>query len=156
MLTVNNERGGELQWFVRADFFCLKGRSLVTKNETEVVKLKNMRRVTPRQLAYIQQLRKKEGKDSREIDEEPNCQEASKIITELTENSKPAGQMKALDINEVRLGLALKECYRYFRRYEKDIHDKYRDYFKQDVVKTYQLFTEIAQELGQSQGLVED
>jgi len=109
----------------------------------------NMRKATPRQLAYIQQLRKRQGKDSLEMDEELNFQEASKIITELTENSKPAEQIKALKINEARLGMVMKECYRYFRSYEKDIHDKYRDYFKQDVVKTYQLFTEIAQELEQ-------
>lgn len=109
----------------------------------------NMRKATPRQLAYIQQLRKKQGQDSLEMDEELNFQEASKIITELTENSKAAEQIKALKINEARRGMVMKECYRYFRRYEKDIHDKYRDYFKQDVVKTYQLFTEITQELEQ-------
>ena len=115
-----------------------------------------MRKATPRQLAYIQHLKKREGKDSLEMDLQPNFLEASKTITELTEKSEPARQIKALKINEARLGMVMKECYRYFRRYEKDIHNKYRELFKQDVIKTYQLFTEIAQELGHGQSQIED
>jgi len=118
--------------------------------------MENIRKATPRQLAYIQQLRKMQGQDSLEMEEELGFQRASKIITELTKNSKPAEQTKALKINEARLGMVMKECCRYFRRYEKDIHDKYRDYFKQDVVKTYQLFTEIAQAIEQGQTLAEE
>ena len=115
-----------------------------------------MRKATPRQLAYIQHLKKREGKDSLEMDEQPNFLEASKTITELTEKSEPAGQIKALKINEARLGMVMKECYRYFRRYQKDIDNKYRELFKQDVIKTYQLFTEIAQELGHGKRQMEE
>ena len=116
--------------------------------------MQNMRKATPRQLAYIQHLKKREGKDSLEMDEQPNFLEASKT-TELTGKSELAGQRKALKINEARLGMVMKECYRYFRRYQKDIHNKYRELFKQDVIKTYQLFTEIAQELGHGQSQME-
>lgn len=52
-------------------------------------------------------------------------------------------------INEARLGMVMKECYRHFRRYQRDVLGNHREWFKDNVVKTYQLFTEIAQELEQ-------
>ena len=156
MPTGSNGHGKAPRGSSEVDFFCLKGRSLPTKKIPQVVRMEYMRKATPRQLAYIQHLKKREGKDSLEMDEQPNFLEASKTITELTEKSEPAGQIKGLKINEARLSMVMKECYRYFRRYEKDIHNKYRELFKQDVIKTYQLFTEIAQELGHGQSQIED
>jgi polyhydroxyalkanoate synthesis regulator phasin len=95
-------------------------------------------------------LRSKQGKESLEIDEELSSQEASTIIKELMESSQKNGQTKPAKINEPRLGMAMKECYRYFRHYEKDILKEHRQRFKENVIKTYQLFTEIAQELEQN------
>ena len=45
--------------------------------------MENERKATPRQLAYIQQLRRKQGKESIELDENLSFQEASKMIEDL-------------------------------------------------------------------------
>jgi hypothetical protein len=68
--------------------------------------MENQRKATPRQLAYIQQLRKKQGKDSLEIDEKLTSQEASTIIKELMGNCQPNEEIRPAKINEARLGMA--------------------------------------------------
>jgi len=108
------------------------------------------RKATPRQLAYIQQLRRKQGKESIELDENLSAQEASKMIESLMGIPPKNNQVQPSKINEARLGMVLKECYRYFRHYEKDMLKEHRQGFKENVIKTYRLFTEIAQELEQS------
>ena len=112
--------------------------------------MENQRKATPRQLAYIQQLRRKQGKESIELDENLSAQEASKMIEGLMGISPKNGQVYFSKINEARLGMVLKECFRHFRHYEKDILKEHRQRFKETVNKTYQLFTEIALELEQS------
>jgi hypothetical protein len=114
------------------------------------MEIKTQKRATPKQLAYIQHLRNKQGKESLEIDEDMEFEEASNLIKELMESDQENELAKPVKINEPRLGMAMKECYRYFRHYQKDIHNEYREFFKKDVIKTYQLFTEIAQELEQN------
>lgn len=109
--------------------------------------MENQRKATLRQLAYIQQLRRKQGKDSIELEETLSSQEASKMIEDLTGISSKNGQVQPLRINEARLGMVLKECYRYFRHYDKDMLREHRQRFKENVIKTYQLFTEIAKDL---------
>ena len=112
--------------------------------------MENQRKATTRQLAYIQQLRKKQGKDSPEMEEELTFQEASALISVLLGKPKPAEQTKTVRVNEPRLGIAMKECYRLWRSHGWLIFSEHRQRFKDDVVQTYQLFTEIAQELGQN------
>ena len=46
--------------------------------------------------------------------------------------------------------MVIKECYRHLRHYEMGHPWKTPERFKENVIKTYQLFTEIAQELEQS------
>ena len=60
------------------------------------------------------------------------------------------GQPPHSRLNEARLGMVLKECFRDFRDSEKDILREHRQRFKETVLKTYQLFTEIAKELEQT------
>ena len=112
--------------------------------------MENQRKATPRQLAYIQQLRKMQGKESVELDEGLSSQEASKMIEGLMGNSPGNGQVLPPRINDARLGMVLKECFRDFRKHENDILKEDRQRFKEAVIRTYQLFTEIAKELGQS------
>jgi hypothetical protein len=56
--------------------------------------MENLRKATPRQLAYIQQMRRRQGKESLEIDEDLGFEEASKN-----------GQIQPLKINGFRLGM---------------------------------------------------
>ena len=112
--------------------------------------MENERKATPRQLAYIQQLRRKQGEESIELEENLSFQEASKMIEGLMGLSPKSGQVQPLKMNDARLGMVLKECFRDFRHYEKDILKEHRQRFKETVIKTYQLFTEIARELEQS------
>ena len=111
--------------------------------------MENQRKATPRQLAYIQQLRRKQGKESIELDENLSAQEASKMIEDLMGIPPKDNQLRPSKLNEARLGMVLKECYRHFRNYERDILGNHREWFKDNVIKTYELFTEIAQELEQ-------
>ena len=117
--------------------------------------MENQRKATPRQLAYIQQLRRKQGKESIELDENLSAQEASKMIESLMGIPPKNGQLQHSRLNEARLGMVLKECYRHFRHYEKDILKEHRQRFKENVIKTYQLFTEIAQELEEGKAQME-
>ena len=71
-------------------------------------------------------------------------------MIELLMEGPNSQDQRPMKINEARLGMVMKECYRYFRHYEKDILKEHRQRFKENVIKTYQLFTEIAQELEQN------
>ena len=53
--------------------------------------MESQRKATPKQLAYIQQLRSKQGKESLEIEEDLSSQEASEIIKELVESTQTNG-----------------------------------------------------------------
>ncbi len=112
--------------------------------------MENERKATPRQLAYIQQLRRKQGMESIEPDENLSALEASRMIEELMRISPKNSQFQSVKMNEARLGMVLKECFRDFRNSEKDILREHRQRFKETVLKTYQLFTEIAKELEQN------
>ena len=112
--------------------------------------MENERKATPRQLAYIRQLMKKNGDEEVELDESLNFQEASKMIEDLMGISTRNSKVQSSKINESRLGMVLKECFKPWRTNGYDIHGKHREAFKKEVIKTYQLFTEIAQELEQN------
>jgi len=104
------------------------------------------RKATEKQMAYIQHLRKRQGEESMEIDGDLRFEEASQIISDLM--GIPLKNTHRSKINEARLGMAMKECYKLWRRNGWQILTEHRQRFKEDVTKTYQLFTEIAQELG--------
>lgn len=55
--------------FIRGRLLLPKGKKPPQKNKPQVVRMENMRKTTPRQLACIQHLKKREGKDSFEMDE---------------------------------------------------------------------------------------
>ena len=74
--------------------------------------MENQRKATPRQLAYIEQLRRKQGKEGMEIGEDLSFQEASKMIEGLMETFSKNGQGQPSKLNDARLGMVLKECYR--------------------------------------------
>ena len=107
--------------------------------------MENERKATEKQMAYIQHLRRKQGKESLELDPNLSFGEASKMIREMMGTSE--GQAKPTKINEARLGMVMKECYRHFRDCQRDVLGNHREWFKDNVIKTYQLFTEIAQDL---------
>ena len=112
--------------------------------------MENERKATPRQLAYIRQLMRKNRDENVELDESLNFQEASKMIEDLMGVSLRNSKVQGAKINEPRLGMAMKECYKMWRKCGRDVFEEHRERFKQDVIRTYQLFTEIAQELEQS------
>ena len=101
-------------------------------------------KATEKQKAYIQHLRRNQGKESLELDPNLSFQDASKMIKEMM---GAEGRAKPAKINEARLGMVMKECYRHFRNYRRDLLGNDRAWFKDNVIKTYELLTEIAQEL---------
>ena len=115
--------------------------------------MENERKATPRQLAYIRQLMKRKGDENIELDESLKFQEASKMIEDLMGISPQNSKVQSVKINEPRLGMAMKECYKMWRNCGRDVFDEHRERFKEDVIRTYQLFTEIAQTLEQQNAL---
>ena len=104
-----------------------------------------------RQLAYIRRLQTVVGETEPEIAEEMSISEASEIITELIARARQNGVAVQRQINEPRLGMAIKECFRQWTALGRSIHDERRTAFIDYTIDTYNLFTEIADRLGQAQ-----
>ena len=100
-----------------------------------------------RQLAYIRRLQTVVGEAEPEISEEMSVSEASAVISGLVSKARQNGVILQRQINEPRLGMAMKECFRLTARYGWDIDGQYRKYFIEKVIRTYHLFTEIAETL---------
>ena len=104
-----------------------------------------------RQLAYIKQLKTDLGEDYQEPDNEMSSAGASRIISELItkaqKNGISNGKSKPMRINEPRLGMAMKECFRRYTYLGRDIWDKKREFFVEKSIETYKLFTEIAEKM---------
>jgi len=109
---------------------------------------------TNKQLAYIHRLQKEIGQNGPEIKDKISRYEASKIISELIAKAYKNGTYNSQDrnirINEPRLGMAMKECFKVWKKNGWDIYDKHREDFIKDAINTYNLFTEIARRLGQN------
>jgi hypothetical protein len=108
--------------------------------------MENQRKATPKQLAYIQQLRSKQGKESLDLDEDLSFQEASNLIKDLLKIPNRNDQTNPLKINEARLGMAFKCCYRNWVTSGENIFRNKNPFIK-NVLDTYALANEIAQEL---------
>ena len=109
----------------------------------------NVKPASRRQLAYIRRLKLESGLEAPEEIEELSVSEASEMISGLLgkaeQNGQPAPQRK---INEPRLGMAMKECFRVWKGFGRDIHDNNRKAFIDYTIDTYNLFTEIADRIG--------
>ena len=116
-------------------------------------------RATAKQVAYIQTLKRDLGEKHLEIIEgELSIEKASAVIDGLLSKVGRNGvEIKRLrKINEPRLGMAMKECFKVWRKYCRDIYETKRERFKKEVIETYWLFTEIAEALEQTQRKVAD
>jgi len=100
---------------------------------------------TNRQIEYIKRLqRKMEIKG--EINTKLNYQEASRLIGELVYSLHSGNHLRS-KINEARLGMAMAECFRLWKKNGWDIYKKHRKAFITDAVDAYWLFSEIAENL---------
>ena len=112
-----------------------------------------------RQLAYIERLRAEPGEDCQEVDQEISSFAASQLISELILRANGSGtrngQPDAVRINEPRLGMAIKESFRYWTGLGRDVWEEKREPFIIDAIDTYELFTEIAKRVEQKIRLVE-
>jgi len=75
-----------------------------------------------------------------------NSLEASKLIGDLVSALNTEHHMDP-KINEPRLGLAMTECFRLWKKNGWDIYKKHRKAFITDTVDAYWLFSEIAEKL---------
>ena len=98
---------------------------------------------TTKQIAYIERLLEESGDSGPKVGAETTSTEASKIIQRLV--SRQNG-----DINEPRLGMAMKECFRHFTSLGRDLWDEKRELFIERTIETYNLFTEIHDKLDPS------
>ena len=109
-----------------------------------------------RQLEYIRQLQTEYG-----LEDQPQTAsegmtgfEASKIIADLISRKTPVysaaegfPQPGGIRINQARLGLAMKECFRLWTGQGRDIWTDKRQPFIEATIKTYALFSEIAERI---------
>ncbi|PKN61547.1 MAG: hypothetical protein CVU57_28740 [Deltaproteobacteria bacterium HGW-Deltaproteobacteria-15] len=108
-----------------------------------------------RQLAYIRQLRTEIGDVGPGISNDLTSVEASQLIGKLVGRLRPnelstgnGHGSRVVKINEPRLGMAMKECFRLMAGNGWDVYaDKRRQYIEK-VIRTYFLFTEVAERLG--------
>lgn len=109
-----------------------------TKNKT----------ATAKQVAYIKVLKRDLGHKKPEIADDLTVEQASKLIDHLLNKlgqRENGGLVKRKGlINEPRLGMAMKEWFRFWRKNGYDVWEKKRTEFTKDVIRTYELFTEIA------------
>jgi len=112
-------------------------------SEQDLVKPASMR-----QLAYIKRLSTELGECEVEVSEEMSSIEASRVISGLIEktgkNGAASGRIK---VNEPRLGVTMKECFRLWSALGRDVLGDRRSAFIREVISTYELFTEIAEHL---------
>jgi hypothetical protein len=104
-----------------------------------------------RQLAYIRRLQTVVGESEPELTEEMSVSEASEIINELISKARQNGVAVQRQINEPRLGMAIKECFRQWSALGRGIQEERRKAFIDYTIDTYNLFSEIAEKLGQAQ-----
>jgi len=106
---------------------------------------------TSRQLSYIKRLQQEAGVELPEIKDGLSSFEASEIIGELIVKGGQGGtKNKQVKIIEPRLGMAIKESFRLWTSLGRDIWDRKRNAFIEETIRTYDLFTEIAEKLGQT------
>ena len=105
----------------------------------------NGKPASKRQLAYIRRLQMVVGEEESEM----SVSEASSLISELISRARQNGVVVQRQINEPRLGMAMKECFRQWTALGRNIHDERREAFIDYTIDTYNLFTEIAEKLGQ-------
>ena len=99
---------------------------------------------TSRQIAYIGRLYGELGEEIPEVKAELSNFEASKLIGELISKTQRNGPVA---INEPRLGMAMKECFKLW--HDRDVLGKNREAFIKETILTYRLFTEIVERLAQ-------
>ena len=97
-----------------------------------------------RQLSYIQRLQMEIGENRLETGQEMDSVEASKVIGELIAKTQRNNGLNA-KVNEPRLGMAMKECFKYWNSMGRDVLKERKETFIKEVIDTYQLFTEIVQ-----------
>jgi hypothetical protein len=100
---------------------------------------------TKAQIEYIKMLQRRIG-IKREINEQINSLEASRLIGDLV-SALNSDQNHASKIDETRLGIAMTECFRLWKKNGWDIYKKHRKAFIYDAVDAYWLFSEIAEKL---------
>ena len=117
------------------------------------------RPASSRQLASIKRLHADLGEDGQTVSGEMSSVEASRLIGELLARARQNGPGNShgqrVKINEPRLGMAMKECFRIWKKNGWLIYTEHRKAFIRDVIRTYNLFAEIAEEVGQN-GSVSD
>ena len=112
-------------------------------SEQELVKPASVK-----QLAYIKRLSREMGEREVVVSEEMSSSDASRIISELiVKAGKSGGGNSRIKVNEARLGMTMKECFRYWTSLGRDILGDRRSVFIRDVISTYELFTEIVEQL---------
>jgi hypothetical protein len=130
------------------------GRGLLATEDlkSEVIQMPTQavsKPATSRQLAYIKRLHSELGMERPDTNADMSASEASSLISELIPKARTNGALSGLirnhKVNEARLGMAMKECFRLYTRIGGDIWEERRAQYIRRVNETYELFTEIGE-----------
>ncbi|KMY66205.1 hypothetical protein AAU61_17050 [Desulfocarbo indianensis] len=107
------------------------------------------RPASSQQIGYIRRLQAETGVVEGDLPQDLTNWQASCMIGELLAQKRnsefvPGNRTNASRVNHVRLGLAMKVCFRLWTSRGHDVWHDNREAFKKRVVATYNLFTEIA------------
>ena len=107
------------------------------------------RPASEKQLACIKSLSAEMGGQVPEVEKGMSNFEASQLISELIGKSIKNGLANGGKhvINEPRLGMAMKECFRLHTRLGRDIWRERKEWYIRSVIDTYNIFTEIEEKL---------
>ena len=101
-----------------------------------------------KQLAYIKRLSRDMGLREVQVSEKMSSSDASRIISELIAKAGKNGAANGkIKVNEPRLGMAMKECFRLWTRLGRDVWGQGRAAFILEAISTYELFTQIAEQV---------
>ena len=93
-----------------------------------------------RQIGYIERLKAENGGTGPSIGTDIIDLQMSQFMQRLTATQNG-------EINQLRLSLAMKECFRLWTGLGRDVYSEHRETFIGRTIETYQLFIEVAKSL---------
>lgn len=113
-----------------------------------------IRPASERQLSYLRNLRAELGYPKTMADGAISSLDASRQIDKLLVQTKRVAGSQGkrsggVDLNEARLGMVLKEVYRVYKKYDRDILGRHRTEFMDEAMETYTLFSQIFAAMGE-------
>ena len=94
-----------------------------------------------KQIEFIERLLSQAGIEHKKVNNDLSSYEASKLISDLIAKTAKT------KIDDARLEVAIREVFRIWKKYGRDIYQHHREAFITETINAYELFTEISDRL---------